>query len=203
MKKMKFWMMAAILLCGFASVTSCNGNAGAEKAEKETASVDLDASITSAIDKYLVDSIGKHYAGTGMCIPAVSYQTNEMSNDSLTVWGDYWVYKYNIVGDTLKCVSGGNHAGKMLLLKNVKGKYRVVSFEQVEDGHGNMESAKRIFGKYYDDFHAANSDENKREEIRAAAIADFVQAKKLFVKHYQDYGWPAKKIPVDTVSTEK
>lgn len=203
MKKMKFWMMAAILFCGFASVTSCNGNAGAEKAEKETASVDLDASITSAIDKYLVDSIGKHYAGTGMCIPSVSYQTNEMSNDSLTVWGDYWIYKYNIVGDTLKCVSGGNHAGKMLLLKNVKGKYRVVSFEQVEDGHGNLESAKRIFGKYYDDFHAANSDENKREEIRAAAIADFVQAKKLFVKHYQDYGWPAKKIPVDTVSTKK
>ncbi|MBQ3362704.1 MAG: hypothetical protein IJG42_01960 [Muribaculaceae bacterium] len=202
MKKMKLWMMAAILFCGFTCVTSCNGNAGTDKAEKETASIELDETVTSVIDKYLIDSIGKHYAGNGMCIPAVSYQTNEMTNDSLFVWGDYWVFKYNIVGDTLKCASGGSHPGKMLLLKNNKGEYKVVSFEQVEDGHGNMESAKRIFGKYYDDFHAANSDENHREEVRAAAIADFVKAKKLHVKHYQDYGWPAKKIPVDTVSAK-
>lgn len=206
MKQMKLWMLAAILFCGVTCVTSCNnngnGNANAEK-DVNVDSIDMGEPILSVIDNYLVDSIGSQYAGKGMCIPVVLYQTDEMRNDSLFVWGDYWVYKYNVKGDTLKCISGGNHAGKLLLLKNAKGNYYVEKFEQVEDGHGNMESAKRIFGKYYDAFHAANSDEKFREEIRATAIADFITSKQLFVKYYQDYGWPAKKIPVDSVSTEK
>ena len=205
MNKMKLWMVAAILFSGVVGVTSCINKTKIEK-EVESAARDMAMqaeAFTSVINNYLVASIGSHYTPGEVCIPVVLYQIDEVHNDSILVWGDYWVFNYNVVGDTLKCVSGGNHAGKMLLLKNVKGKYRVVSFEQVEDGHGNMESAKRIFGKYYDAFHKANSDENFREETRANAIADFITAKRLFVKYYQDYGWPAKKIPVDSVSTEK
>lgn len=199
MNKIKFWMMAAILFSGVVSVTSCNNKA---KIEKEAESVAENMAVqgesfTSVINNYLVDSIGSHYAPGEVCIPVVLYQIDEALNDSVLVWGDYWVFNYNVVGDTLKCVSGGNHPGKMLVCVNEKGEYQILSFDQVEDGHGNLESAKRIFGKYYDAFHKANSDEAYREEVRASSIADYVKANKLPVKYYQDYGWPAKEIPVE------
>lgn len=202
MKKMKSWMIAAILFCGAACVTSCNGNANAEKeAEDTVAAVDADKSgdvIIDAINKYLVDSIGSQYAEGDMCIPVIAMTCSDgMKADSVFMWGDYWVFNYKVVGDTLKCVSGGNHSGKMLLKKNDNGEFQVVSFEQVEDGHGNLESAKRIFGEYYDAYHAANSDENYREKARVGSIADFVKAHNLPVKYYQDYGWPAKEISAE------
>ncbi len=202
MKKMKSWIIAAILFCGAACVTSCNGNANAEKeAEDTVAAVDADKSgdvIIDAINQYLVDSIGSQYTQGDMCIPVVAMTCSDgMKADSVFMWGDYWVFNYKVVGDTLKCVSGGNHSGKMLLKKNDNGEFQVVSFEQVEDGHGNLESAKRIFGEYYDAYHAANSDENYREKARVGSIADYVKAHNLPVKYYQDYGWPAKEISAE------
>ena len=201
MEKMKLWMIAAVLFCGAGYLTSCNGNANADKAAVDTVTV-ADSStsgnvILDAINKFLVDSIGSNYTPGEMCIPVnrISASSIEESPDCVFWWGDFWVFNYNVVGDTLKCVSGGNHPGKMLITKNDNGEYQVVSFEQVEDGHGNLESAKRIFGEYYDVYHDAVSDENLREKARAASIADYVKAHNLPVKYYQDYGWPAKEIP--------
>lgn len=198
MKQMKLWMMAAILLCGVACMTSCNGNANVEKEVKDTVDTARIDPIISAIDKYLVDTIGSKYAPGEVCIPVIAMTCSDgEKNDSVFMWGDYWVFNYKVAGDTLKCVSGGSHPGKMLLVKNDGGEYQVVSFEQVEDGHGNLESAKRIFGEYYDAFHAANSDEAYREKARGGSIADYVKAHNLPVKYYQDFGWPAKEIPAE------
>ena len=199
MNKMKLWMVAAILFSGVVGVTSCINKTRIEK-EVESAARDMvkqAEAFTSVINNYLVDSIGSHYTPGEVCIPVVLYQIDEVHNDSILVWGDYWVFNYNVVGDTLKCVSGGNHPGKMLMCVNEEGNDQVLSFEQVEDGHGNLESAKRIFGKYYDAFHNANSDEAYREKVRASTIADYVKEHKLPVKYYQDYGWPAKEIPTE------
>lgn len=202
MNKMKSWMMAAILICGIGCFVSCSGNANADKETKDTTAVADTAKrgdvVMDAINKYLVDSIGVHYTQGDMCIPVIMMTCSDgMKNDSVYMWGDYWVFNYKVAGDTLKCVSGGDHAGKMLLTKNENGEFQVVSFEQVEDGHGNQESAKRIFGEYYDALQAVNGDENYREKARAGAIADYVKANNLPVKYYQDYGWPAKEIPAE------
>ena len=205
MKKMKLWMLAAILFCGVGFLTSCNGHADADtdtdKAAKDTVAIEaanrIDP-ILKAIEAYLVDSIGSSYAQGEMCIPVIGMTCSDgVENDSVNMWGDFWVFNYKVVGDTLKTVSGGNHAGKMLLLKNDNGEFQVMSFEQVEDGSGNLESAQRIFGEYYEAYHAANSDENYREKARADFIADYVKTHNLPVKYYQDYGWPAKPIPVE------
>ena len=199
MKKMKSWMIAAILFCGAVFMTSCNGNANADKTAEDTVAVEEAAvvdPILESINKYLVDSIGSQYSQGDMCIPVIAMTCSDgMKNDSVFMWGDYWVFNYKVAGDTLKTVSGGNHSGKMLLTKNENGEFQVMSFEQVEDGAGNLESAKRIFGEYFDAYHAANSDEAYREKARAGSIADYVKAHDLPVKYYQDYGWPAKEIP--------
>ena len=195
---MKSWMLAAILFCGAVCLTSCNGNANADKVAEDTVAVEAQESvdpIIESINKYLADSIGSQYSQGDMCIPVIAMTCSDgMKADSVFMWGDFWVFNYKVVGDTLKTVSGGNHSGKMLVKKNENGEYQVMSFEQVEDGAGNLSSAKRIFGEYFDAYQAVNSDEAYREKARATSIADYVKAHNLPVKFYQDFGWPAKEI---------
>ena len=116
--------------------------------------------------------------------------TDESNHDDVRVWGDFWVMNYNLAGDTLKTVSGGSHPGLMHLSKTC-GRYEVVSFDAVADGHGYTESAKQIFGDYYDAFIAIASDDEKREMKRGRDLALYVQKHGLHAHCYQDYGWPA------------
>ena len=190
MKKMKFLMLlSAIILC--CSTTCKVPPITMEESNKALLSmVEQNPEFYAALNSYLVDSIGSQYAPGELCIscPTVIASTN------LRVLGDFWVFNYNVVGDTLKTVSGGSHPGAMNLKKTDTG-YVVTSFEQVEDGSGNLASAKRIFGTMYEAFHSINSDEETREQVRALFIAKYVKDNKLPVKYYQDYGWPARKIP--------
>ena len=148
----------------------------------------------AAIDRYLVDSIGSYYAEGEYCVPFHSIVGVDESNaEDMKVWGDFWVFNYNQVGDTLKCVSGGSHPGLMHLRQTEKG-FEVTAFDQVEDGSGNIPSAKRIFGDKFDAFQAINSDEQQREKLRAEVLAAYVKQHSLTATLYQDYGWPAKQL---------
>jgi hypothetical protein len=103
---------------------------------------------------------------------------------------DCWVFWYNIAGDTLKCVSGGNHSGLMSLVVK-DGKYTVTSFEQSVDGAGNEASARRIFGSYFDIYQNMHSNEQVREAVRQEQLGEYVKFNGLPYRYYQDYGWPA------------
>lgn len=139
-----------------------------------------------AISDYLVSEIGEQYQKGELCIPTLMMIHEE---DGLFM-GDFWVMWYNIVGDTLKCVSGGNHAGSMTMSKE-DGKYKVTGFEQTVDGAGNVASAKRIFGSYYDIYENVHSSEQVREAVRKEQLQEYVKRNNLKVRYYQDYGWPA------------
>ena len=196
MEKMKLWIMAAILFCGVAGLTSCHNDNGQEKGLAEIADETRPGDCEYVIGMYMTDSIGSQYAPGEVCIPCIQVVKLDDSNpDSVLVWGDFWVFNYNVAGDTLKMVSGGSHPGMMTLHPADEGGYVVTGFDQVSDGSENIPSAKRIFGDKYEAFHAINSNEEKREEVRATQIADYAKAHDLPVKYYQDYGWPAKEIP--------
>ena len=197
-KRIKMWMMAAILICGV-SLTGCGNKNAKEQVVEEPAQVEQvvsDAELCNmAVNDYLVNVIGKDYAEAECCIPSPYIISTEDGNkDDVLVWGDFWVFNYDVVGDTLKTVSGGNHPGLMHLKKTDKG-FEVIGFDAVEDGAGNMESAKRIFGSYFDAFWNVNSNQEKREDIRLHFIADYVKEHNLPVKMVQDYGWPAVALP--------
>ena len=147
-----------------------------------------------AIDRYLAEQIGSHYGKGEHCVPFHSIVgVDERNAEDILVWGDFWVFNYNQVGDTLKCVSGGNHPGLMHIRQTQKG-FKVTAFDQVEDGSRYLPTAKKIFGEKYNTFHAINSDEQKREKLRAEVLSDYVKKHKLTVSLYQDYGWPAKNL---------
>ena len=197
-KSMKMWMMAAILVCGV-SLVGCGNKKAKEVTKEEPVKVEQVVPDTelcnAAVNDYLVNVIGKNYAEAEYCIPSpFIISTDEGNKDDVLIWGDFWVFNYDIAGDTLKTVSGGNHPGSMHLKKTDKG-FEVTNFEVVEDGEGNMESAKRIFGDNFDAFWEVNSNQEKRESIRLQFIADYVKKNNLPVKMVQDYGWPAVALP--------
>ena len=149
---------------------------------------------STAINQYLVEEFGKHYAEGEHCVPIHSIvAVDERNAEDILIWGDFWVFNYNQVGDTLKCVSGGSHPGLMHVTQTVNG-LEVTGFDQVEDGSRYMLTAKEIFGDKYDAFQSINSDEKKREKLRAEGLARYVKEQGLSATMYQDYGWPVKNL---------
>ena len=74
--------------------------------------------LRQAISNYLVKEIGSQYSQGDLCVPVLMIvSAEEEGSEQARVWGDFWVFNYNIVGDTLKTVSGGNHSGYMDIAK--------------------------------------------------------------------------------------
>ena len=179
-----FTMLLAIAACTNKPVAAVENN---EESSQET-------NYFPAIDRYLADSIGSQYAKGEHCVPIHSIvRVDERNSEDILVWGDFWVFNYNQVGDTLKCVSGGSHPGLLHIRQTEKG-FEVTAFDQVEDGSSYLPTAKKIFGDKFDAFKTINSDEKNRERLRAEGLATYVKKNGLAVTMYQDYGWPAKKL---------
>ncbi len=199
-KTLKMWMLAAILICSTVLVGCGSKNAKEQPKEatvenNQVVNVFDSKACDAAVANYLENVIGKQYAEGQYSISSpFVISTDNGDLQDVKVWGDFWVFNYNVSGDTLKTVSGGNHPGLMHLKKTDKG-MEVTNFEVVEDGAGNLESAKKIFGDQYEAFHEINSNQEKRESIRLQFIADYVKKNNLPVKMVQDYGWPAVELP--------
>ena len=146
--------------------------------------------LRNAMSDYLVKEIGTHYLQGQLCIPTLLIVAEEEQDYVMCVWCDTWVYWYNIEGDTLKTVSGGNHAGCMTV-RQQDGKPVVTAFDQTVDGAGNEASAKRIFGKHYDVFHNMNSNQEVREAARKEQLQWYIRQHGMNIRFYQDDGWPA------------
>ena len=150
--------------------------------------------LRDAISDYMASEIGQHYLQGELCIPTLMIVAAEEVNDTLAlVWCDNWVFWYNVAGDTLKCVSGGNHSGLItLVLRN--GKIEVTDFEQTVDGAGNDASARRIFGSHYDIYQNMHSNPEVGEAVRREQLEYYIKRHHLPFLYYQDYGWPAVEI---------
>ena len=189
-------LFAFAVLIALAACTNKQGTAPASEGNVENIEVadEVETTYFPAIDRYLADSIGSNYAQGEYCIPIHTIVgVDERNAEDILVWGSFWVFNYNQVGDTLKCVSGGSHPGLMHIRQTEKG-FEVTAFDRVEDGSNYLPTAKKIFGDKFDAFQAINSDEQKREKQRAEVLADYVKKHGLTATLYQDYGWPAKKL---------
>jgi len=118
---------------------------------------------------------------------------DDSNRDDIKVKGDFWVLNYNLVGDTLKCVSGGHHPGQMHIRQSASA-FAVTTFDEVEDGSRFLPSAKRIFGDKFAAWQKVCSDEKTREKVRATTVADYVKRYNLHATMYQDYGREAVRL---------
>ena len=141
----------------------------------------------AAVYKYMAEVIGPQYAEAEISIPTVNIiHADYTPENEILLYGDFWVENYNVNGDVLECVSGGNHPGCMHVSKDT---YEVTAFDAVGDGDQFEPTAKEIFGEHYDDFMAAYSDSDARNELRKVTVSDYVNLNGLDVHYYQDYGW--------------
>ncbi len=148
----------------------------------------------AAVYRYLAEQIAGHYAPGEYCVPLYDVvAVNDEDTTDICLWGDYWVYNYKQVGDTLKCVSGGSHPGLIHVCQTGQHFY-VSRFDQVEDGSSFLPSAQRIFGEYFESFQLHHSDADNREIERADQLRLFVRDHGLTATMYQDYGWPAREL---------
>ena len=145
-----------------------------------------ETALRRAISDYLVREVGAQYAQGDLCVPVLMI----VAEEEQTVYGDFWIFWYTISGDTLKTVSGGNHAGRMTV-SEAGGAFTVTAFEQTEDGAGNEASARRIFGSHYDIYQNMHSNDRVREAVRQEQLGDYIRINGLEIRFYQDYGWPA------------
>lgn len=175
-------VMAALILS--LGLSACTNFA---EPEEESAKADP-AVLEQAISDYLASEVSKDYDKADAFIPTVCIVgTEETKKGGADVYGDFWADNYNIIGNKLFCTSGGHYPGVMHLTKK-GGAYKVTSFDVLEDGADYDESAKKLFGDYYDAWQEVSSDGEARAELRTKTIADYVKANDLDVTQYQDYG---------------
>ena len=150
-----------------------------------------DDTYSLAIDRFLIDSIGAYYAEGEYCIPTKTIiDVDDKNTEDILVYGDYWVFNYNLVGDTLKTVSGGDHPG-LMHVKQTYDRFEVIAFDRVEDGSDYLPSAQKIFGDKFNEFQHISSDEKTREQNRMKTISEYVKKNNIPATMYQDYGWDA------------
>lgn len=150
---------------------------------------------------YLCEEFSGDYEGYDVSIPCpVIIKEDESDKSDIRVYGNFWIFNYTLNGDTLECTSGGSYPG-CIHIKSTEEGYEVVSMDIVEDGSGWTDSAKKIFGDYYDLFIAAGEDENVREELRAQIIANYVAANNLDITAYQDYGGDPVTLPEENIDS--
>ena len=146
--------------------------------------------VEMAVYEYIVDEIGDNYDDADACIPVVHIIHVDYTDEKdIKVYGDYQIDNYNIEGDTLKCVSGGDYPGCMHVEKESDDEYEVTKFDAVEDGSNNTESAKKIFGDHYKDYAAYHSDQDAKDEDRYYAVMDYVNMNEIPCTKFQDEGW--------------
>ena len=126
-------------------------------------------------------------------IPApVIIKTEETDDSHLLVYGNFWVFNYELNGKTLECISGGEAPAIMTLEKSNDG-WTVTAVVQAGDGedyaadiirfcNGDKELEKLFFAASY-------GDGDLLVNVRHQYIQDYVIANNLDVEAYKDYGW--------------
>ena len=126
--------------------------------------------VRQAISDYLLLEIAPQYLQGELCVPTLMM----VHETDSCVWGDFWVFWYNQIGDSLEIVSGGSHPG-MMTLRYEDNQPQVIGFEQVEDGSRFLPTAKRIFGDHFDIFMNMHSNESVREAVRREQLSEYLQ----------------------------
>lgn len=154
----------------------------------------------SVLYDYLRDELGAYFDDYDVCIPSPQIlEIDDADKSDIKVYGDFWVYNYDLDGDTLLCTSGGSFPGLIHLKYDPEKGFIVTGMDVVADGSDFDASAKEIFGDKYDAFINLMSDREAMEKTRAQIIANYVADNDLSITKYQDYGWNPVTLPEENI----
>ncbi len=142
-----------------------------------------------------IESFGANYPESDVSIPCpVIICQDESDPNDIKVYGNFWLFNYDLNGTILENTSGGSYPGCIHIRSSDTG-YEVTGFDEVASGSDHTESAKEIFGEYYDLYSSSGNDEETREKLRAQIIANYAFAEGLDITAYQDSGWDPVTLP--------
>lgn len=192
--------------------TEANGSAADDTTDtsEETAAEDIELPayeypgpelFYSVLYKYITDEFSPHYEDADVGIPCpIIIAEDETDKNDIKVWGNFWYYTYELVGDTLECKAGGAYPG-LIHIKSTDEGYEVTGMEVVGDGSDFDPTSRQIFGDHYNEFIMSNANSEGNEQIRAQIIANYVAANNLPITQYQDFGWDPVKLPEENIDS--
>ena len=145
-----------------------------------------------AITDDMVVLAKENYGGQGAVEIPTPYvvRIDDSDKNDIKVYGDFFIYGYNMNGTIFNMKNGGSYPG-CYHLKDDNGNVSVVDKEFAEDGSNNWSSLVKICG---DDESLAKEISGVRDKDGDKTRIDYVKmyanANKLRVSGIKDYGWP-------------
>ena len=135
------------------------------------------------------DAIGSCSYGDQVVIPGYVIYGEVQKEDELLVFGNFWSYGFQLVGNVLESTSGGEMPACFHLKKTEEG-YEVVSVEVTGDG-AMYDEGIRAFTKDYPQIYEMyfSGDPQERENAMKEFVAMYVSANNLDIKYMKEYGW--------------
>ena len=155
--------------------------------------------IEAAVYKYVAEGMGFDFEPSDVHIPYVriaAIDKEPSPEEKALVYGTFLIENYNIVGDTLECVSTAFMPGVM----HLNNEYEVIFFEQLADCEDQDAEAREMMGPHYDEFMKVyNEEDEDLEARRIATVSEYVKQNGLSVSKFMDEGWD----PVELIVTKK
>ena len=145
-----------------------------------------------AITDEMVNSAKEFFGGQGAVEIPTPYvvKIDDSDKNDIKVYGDFYIYGYDMNGTIFNCKNGGSFPG-CYHLQDKDGKVSFVSKEIAEDGSNNYSSLLKICGNDEElvkkIFGIVDSD---KEKTRVEYVKMYANANKLRVYGIKDYGWP-------------
>ena len=148
--------------------------------------------------KWMEEEPASYYDTGEYYIPApVVFYTDDSDENDIRIWGNFWVFRYDLEGENLLCQSGGENPGILHLKKSDETgpEYEVFEFEGCREGSEFDEDLKKISekapaeaGDVYKMFTSA-ADDGTNEAVRKEYIKMYADQVPFTITSYQDYGW--------------
>lgn len=153
--------------------------------------------VLAAVTSYMADVMTGYYSDYDVSIPApVILKQEEIDDNHVKVYGNFWIFNYDMQGQILENTSGGEAPGYMIATRDGDG-MKVTDAEFAGDGAEYAEDIKTFCGgdNSLEAQYFASNDAGQEPllSVRKGFIRDYVKANELDITAYQDYGWD----PVD------
>ncbi|SFG73201.1 hypothetical protein [Oribacterium sp. WCC10] len=145
------------------------------------------AEYADSVCHFLVEnSFGDEAADLNICVPIVLKMDDSDPKD-VKLWGEYMIYKYQLMKTSL-IEEGGGSFGGVAHLDTTGGSPIVSDFDFLEDGSGFDASLDKLFGKegLKDAYLKACDD---RDKYLAESLANYINTNGLYITQYQEFGW--------------
>ncbi|MCR4751301.1 MAG: hypothetical protein K5852_03310 [Eubacterium sp.] len=193
--KKRFMKAMAVVLAGVMTCMMLCSAVSASEAESEGKEALPEFSYTGedpyfdAILDYIRKTDGESFDQSQVMIPAfILLEEDATDPEDIKVWGNFWIFNYDLEGTTLMMQSGGEAPGLIHLKKTEYG-YEVTSMDRVGDGSNYDPDMERIFGVKKELLDAIRSAKDDLDTVRADYIRMYSEESGIEITAFQDYGW--------------